>query len=572
MTQSARGTAGDRSRWREWWRGRSMLGTILAISAFLASFAPSLLPNGWFFQAVVAGLSAASAYALGVLVAFLLRPVVRFLGVRFVVEPRRRRLVLGLAWLLVAALAVVTGWQQRQDRVLTAELVNMSPPTLSEDLASYLGGVVIALVVVLLVVLVRVALAGSRWVLRLALPGWAARVLAVVVVVGLIGFLSSEFLVRRTLEAVAAGATQLNETPPPDLEAPSSPLRSGSPGAAQPWSDLGYNGQRFTAAGPSAEDIEQVTGRPAQDPIRVYGALRDGMSLEDVADVAVRELERTGAFDRSTLVVIGTTGRGWVDEYNVAAVEYLTGGDSATVAMQYSYLPSPVALFTSRTAPTEAGRLLFDKVYQLWKDRPVDDRPRLYVSGESLGAYGATAAFDDADEMLSKVDGAVWIGTPSFTPLWRSITDERLRGSPIVSPVYEQGRQIRFVTGAAELDQDAYGREYGRWLRPRAVFLQHASDPIVWWTPGLTFDEPDWTREGAGTDVNPDLRWWPLVTFWQVAIDQAAANAPPDGHGHVYEDDMVPVWDAVLHTPSRDAAELAGIVEALQAADPENKS
>ncbi len=347
--------------------------------------------------------------------------------------------------------------------------------------------------IVLLVVLVRVALAGSRVVLRLALPTWVARVVAVVVVAALVAFVSSEVLVRRVLESVAASAAELNETPPPDLEAPTTPLRSGGPGSAQPWSELGYNGQRFTAAGPTAEDIEAVTGRPAMDPIRAYGALREGMSLEDVADIAVSELERTGAFDRSTLVVIGTTGRGWVDEYNVGSVEYLTGGDSATVAMQYSYLPSPVALITSRTAPTEAGRLLFDKVYELWQARPAEDRPRLYVSGESLGAFGGTAAFETAEEMLSKVDGAVWIGTPSFTPLWRSITAERLRGSPLVSPVYEQGRHIRFVTGAAGLDADAYGREYGEWERPRVVFMQHASDPIVWWAPELAY-------RGAGLD------------------------------------------------------------------------
>ena len=286
------------SRWRGWWRGRSTLGTVLAILAFLASFAPSLLPRSWFLQAVVAGLSAATAYALGVLIAFLLRPVVRFLGVRFVVDPRRRRLVLSLTWVLVAVLVVVTAWQQRQARVLTAELVEMPPPSLLEDAAAYLGGIVIALVIVFLVVLVRIALAGSRMVLRLALPAWLARALAIVVVAALVAFLSSDVLVRRLLESVAASATELNDTPPPDLEAPTSPLRSGGPGAAQPWSELGYNGQKFTAAGPTAADIEAVTGRPATDPIRAYGALRDGMSLEEVADVAVSELERTGAFER----------------------------------------------------------------------------------------------------------------------------------------------------------------------------------------------------------------------------------------------------------------------------------
>ncbi len=565
-TRSPASTEPSRSRWSRWWEGRSAFGALLAVTAFLVSFSPSLLPRSWLFQAAAAGLSAASAYAIGVLIAFLLRPVFTFLGIRLVVEPRRRRLVLGLGILLVIAIVVVTAWQQRRDRVLTAELVDLPPPTLLDDVRAFLGGAALALVIVLLVVVVRVALAGSRLVLRMALPPWVARVVAVVVVAALIGFASSEFLVRRSLESVYAAAVKLNETPPPDVDEPTSELRSGGPGSIQPWSELGYNGQNFTASGPTAEDIEAVSGQPAKEPIRVYGALRDGLSLEEIADNVVTELERTGAFDREVLVLVGTTGRGWVDEFNASSVEYLTGGDSAIAAMQYSYLPSPVALLTSRRAPAEAGRLLFEKVDAALSSRPAGERPRLYVSGESLGAFGGTAAFEDAEDMLAEVDGAVWIGTPSFTPLWRSIVAERLPGSPEVTPVFEQGRNIRFVTGGGGLDEDAYGREYGPWQEPRVAFLQHASDPIVWWSSRLAVQEPDWIREGVGTDVNPELRWWPLVTFWQVTLDQAVANDPPPGHGHIYEDDLIPVWDAVLNTERTPAEDLDRVVTAVRAA------
>jgi uncharacterized membrane protein len=526
--------------------GRSALGTLFALAAFLVSFSPSLLPRGWLFQAAATGLSAACAYALGVLVTFVCRPVIDYLGVRVTIDPRHRRLVQVLATVAVVTLVSVVTWQQRQGRVATAGLVGMAPPTVVDDLLAVSGSLAIALFIVVIVVVVRMALAGSRIVLRLALPAWISRVLALVVVISLILWASNEFLVRRTLESVSGAAETLNETAP-DTEPPSSPLRSGGPGSTQPWSELGHNGQKFTAAGPTAVDIKEITGQPAQEPIRVYGSLRPGMSLDEVADTVVRELERTGAFERSTLTVIGTTGRGWIDEYNVASVEYLTGGDCATAAMQYSYLPSPVAFLTSRQAPAEAGRLLFDKVYAVWKARPADDRPRLYVSGESLGAFGGTAAFDDANDMLAHVDGAVWIGTPSFTPLWRSITAARLPGSPQVSPVFDQGRHIRFVTGPGGMDHDAYGREYVAWQRPRVVFLQHASDPIVWWSPGLALRQPDWIREGAGSDVNRSMKWWPLVTFWQVTLDMAVSNDPPAGHGHVYADDVVPVWNAVLH-------------------------
>lgn len=551
--------------------GRSGFGTFLAVVAFLVSFAPSLLPRTWEFQAVAAGLSAATAYAAGALVESLVRPFLSFLGLRVVVEPRRRRLALGLVVLAVLALVAWVGYEQRQGRVLTARLVDMPPPSVRDDLLALGGGVVVALVVVLAVVALRIALAGSRVVLRLALPAWVARVVALVLVAAVVVWASNQFLVQRTLESVSAAAARLNDTTA-DVPPPTSSLRSGGPGSTQPWSELGFNGQNFTARGPDAAAISAATGRPAREPIRVYASLRSGMSLDEVADNVVAELRRTGAFDREVLTLIGTTGRGWVDEYNVASVEYLSDGDTATAAMQYSYLASPIAFLTSREAPAEAGRLLFDKVYAVWRELPEGERPRLYVSGESLGAFGGTAPFRDADELLAQVDGAVWIGTPSFTPLWRSVTAERLRGSPQVTPVYDQGRHIRFATDPDGLDRDDYGREYGEWQTPRVVFLQHASDPIVWWSPSLALQEPDWIREGAGVDVNPDLRWWPLVTFWQVTLDMAMANEPPAGHGHIYQDDLVPVWDAVLHSRRTGSEELGRITTALRAAAAEAPS
>ena len=38
--------------------------------------------------------------------------------------------------------------------------------------------------------------------------------------------------------------------------------------------------------------------------------------------------------------MVTTTGSGWVDPASVDTFEYLSGGDSAIVAIQYSYLPS----------------------------------------------------------------------------------------------------------------------------------------------------------------------------------------------------------------------------------------
>jgi uncharacterized membrane protein len=66
------------------------------------------------------------------------------------------------------------------------------------------------------------------------------------------------------------------------------------------------------------------------------------------------------------------------------------------------------------------------------------------------------------------------------------------------------------------------------------LYIQHPSDPIVWWTPDLIFQRPDWLAEPPGYDRLPSMRWFPFVTFWQVSADLTNAAGVPDGHGHNY--------------------------------------
>ena len=85
-----------------------------------------------------------------------------------------------------------------------------------------------------------------------------------------------------------------------------------------------------------------------------------------MADTVVAELQRTNAFSRSVLAVFTTTGTGWVDDWSAQSIEYLSNGDSAIAAMQYSYLPSALSMMTDRETPREAGKALFDRVYAVW--------------------------------------------------------------------------------------------------------------------------------------------------------------------------------------------------------------
>jgi uncharacterized membrane protein len=66
------------------------------------------------------------------------------------------------------------------------------------------------------------------------------------------------------------------------------------------------------------------------------------------------------------------------------------------------------------------------------------------------------------------------------------------------------------------------------------VYLQNASDPIVWWSPRLALRAPGWLQGPRGPAVSPAMRWYPLVTFWQVTADMADSTSVPPGAGHVY--------------------------------------
>jgi len=198
------------------------------------------------------------------------------------------------------------------------------------------------------------------------------------------------------------------------------------------------------------------------------------------------------------------------------------------------------------------GRLLFDAVAARVTALPAGRRPKLYASGESLGAYGGNGAFDSSQDMLDKVDGALWTGTPSFTPLRASLTAARDAGSTTVDPVIDGGRHIRFAGDAGQLTADQYGHALGTWEAPRVVYLQNNTDPVAWWSTDLLFRTPAWLDEARepGTPMSR-MSWMPFVTFWQVTGDMAVANTVAGGFGHRYfETETVPAWSGILGLPA----------------------
>tara|TARA_R110001592_G_C13017549_1_gene737252 strand:+ start:207 stop:563 length:357 start_codon:yes stop_codon:yes gene_type:complete len=69
---------------------------------------------------------------------------------------------------------------------------------------------------------------------------------------------------------------------------------------------------------------------------------------------------------------------------------------------------------------------------------------------------------------------------------------------------------------------------------------------MVWFSPSAAWHQPEWLSEPRGPDVSPGLRWYPIVTFLQVAFDLPMATSVPLGYGHNYSpSSYIDAWVAV---------------------------
>lgn len=529
------------------WSGLSTLGLIFGLVFFCFSMTPSLLPRPWYLQAIASGLCVVLGYGGGVLTSWTLRK----LG--FKAWSDRTRLILRRV-LTVAAIVLIPlfGFLGARWQAEVRELVQVT----ESDGGYYIFVLLIAFLIArLLLGAVRSFRRLVRWFGRWAsrwVPLPFAKLAATLVLLSVLITLVNDTLVPRLLSAANQSFSISDTGTPAFVERPTSTHRSGAPGSLVRWEDLGREGRTFVASGPSVQELAEFTGGEVLEPIRAYAGADSAPSLRAQADLVVEELNRTGAFDRSVLVVATTTGRGWINEAAATSVEYLWAGDTAIAGMQYSYFPSPVAFVLDTGTPPRAGEVLFDAVRDEWLQRPVDDRPLLLVAGESLGSYGSQGAFGSLDDVLAKTDGAVWSGTPRFTELWQEVTADRDPGSPEQVPVLDDCAQVCFADSPADLPTDHH---------PQVVYLQHESDPVVWWSTDLLFSRPDWLAEPAGPDRSSAITWFPLATFWQVSMDMLFSSSMPDGHGHHYGLELVDAWAAVAPPPGWTAED----TEALRA-------
>ena len=527
--------------------GLSFLGVIAALAMYAVSVSPSLMARSWAWHAVASGILVACGYVAGVVVQNVAQLVIRLTGLTISAsEPVELgfRIGIGALFALWWIYAVIQSYRRARK---AAALVNMPGETFGEYLLGTEGAVVVSWMLLRIVG----ALNGLCWMLIASLdahmPRPAAIVVSMVILFAIMFFLTSKVILRGGIGFFRRKAEQLNMRTARGIYQPVVPERSASPASSVTWESVGGQGRVFLGRGPSRLDIAQVCGGVAMEPIRVYSGMPTGGSgIEQAAATVVAELHRTGAFDRAVILIAASTGSGWVDEWQVQPLEFLTRGNCATASLQYSYVPSALNWLTGLEPAQEASAALFAAVRAELDLMDEADRPALFVCGESLGAFASQSVFESFEDVLARVDGALWVGTPSFTPMHAALTAARHKGSPEVAPVVHNARRVRFVNEPSDLRTDLYGRELGPWGFPRVVYAQHPSDPVVWWTNKLIWTQPDWLRERAGRDVSMNVEFTRFATYIQVLADLPVAGTAPGGHGHTYHEELIPLWRGIL--------------------------
>jgi len=510
------------------WHSFSTSGLLLGTLFFAASLTPTLLPRSFLTQGVLAGCSLAAGYGIGVFGRWLWATME-------LPQPKGRLLRLAklAAATASAGVAVIFLWQAAQWQNSIRELMQLEPVDTAHPVEVALIALAVFAIVLALARLFQLTL---RFVARRVsrfLPRRVSNVIGVVAAVVLFWLIVNGVLFRVALRMADASYQQLDKLIEPETRPPAHPLKTGSVASLLAWHELGRAGREFISLGPTREDIGAFSGQAALEPVRVYVGLRSADTVEARAKLALEELKRVGGFERPVLVVITPTGTGWVDPAALNSLEYLHDGNIASVALQYSYLGSWLYLLVGADYGADAARALFKEVYGYWTTLPRGGRPRLYLHGLSLGAKNSEMSMDLIEVLGDPFAGALWSGPPHSSRLWRSFTDRRNPGSPAWLPRFRDGSFVRFMNQ----DGEAAGPDSApnaAWGPIRIVYLQYASDPVTFFDYRSFYREPDWVLPPRGPDVSPQLRWYPVVTLLQLALDMLMATTAPIGHGHVY--------------------------------------
>ena len=550
-TDSAEPEAGGGSTkmpWRTSLFRRPTWGALaFALLFWWESLSPTLMPRTAVSQAAVSAVCIGAALIIGTFVGWCFHHLLRRFGREVPASIRR------IVWMAVAGIGVVviiaglivwTPWQNEQRDLMSLDHLSAT---------SLIPLVLLTIVLTAFLVIVgRVVWRGiralNRWISR-RLPRTAATWVTIIVVLLVVNWVASN-----AFEGFDAWArTQFGEVDngtEDGVVQPQDPTLSGSPDSLIPWDTLGSQGRTFVGRATPEDQLKAFAdagpGREVKRPIRIYAGLQSADDAEGRADLAVKDLERAGGFDREILVVTTVTGTGWVDPDAARAVEMMYGGDTAMVAIQYSFLPSWISTLVDADVAQAAGSELFNAVAERWNELPADSRPKLVVFGLSLGSLGAEAAFVGHDvrssvaNMVSRTQGIFYVGPTNGNRIWQQLVGARDAGSTSWLPIYRGGEHVRFANRIDELVPAPTD-----WDGTRILYLQHPSDPVTFWSFDTIVREPEWIQSPTGYDVPDRAHWFPFVTWAAGVADLSAGFGAAPGFGHDYTTAYVAGWAAV---------------------------
>ncbi len=504
-------------------RRYSTPGLLTGTVFFAFSLTPSLLPRTSFVQGLISGCSLSAGYGLGVGGNWLWN----YLGLPEIKGKLRRNLkVIFTVFCTVLAFFFLwwaNGWQNS-----IRELMGMEKTAGFHQLVIGLVSLGLFLLVLGLAFIFRRTFQLLSTKLQKFISRPVSNLLGLGAAIALFWIVINGVFFAFLLRVADSTYRAFDSVMDPEVESPSTPIHPGSSASHLEWEGMGRSGRRFVSRTTKVSDIKEFTNKPVKTPIRVYAGLNNGETPEERAELVLRELQRVNAFHRSILVLVTPTGTGWVDESAIAPLEYLHRGDVATAAAQYSYLPSPLALWTRESYGVETAREVFRSVYGYWKERPEGERPKLYLFGLSLGALNSDRSFDFYDIIDEPFSGVLWAGPPFRSETWQSITERRKPESLAWKPRFRDGSVVRFANQNGGLDEGK-----APWGSFRIAYLQYASDPVTFFNPDIFYRTSSWMEGTTGPDVSSELRWFPVVTGFQIGADIAFGHAPP-GYGHNY--------------------------------------
>lgn len=503
--------------------------------AAVDSFRPTLVPRSTGHQALLFGLSAAIGYGVG----GALRQAIRAAGLRhpFTTHPAAR------AALFSASVAGSTPLIAKRAKQEESAHADWGVPPMNPAVATAQGTLIAGAVVGGSIAAGKgIAAVGTALHGRFGGPQpiWTVGTVAATAAAGrqVLPIAKTEVYKRLSMAGRKADAAF---TAPPV-----SRWVSGGPGSLIDYRTLAREGSRFVHLAAAADTISAITGASAKAPIRVFVGVDSAPTVEERVELAIAELTRLGAFERSAILAISPAGTGYANPVPAEALEMFTGGDCASVVVQYGVLPS---MFSEAAVPEAAA------TYRLLTDRLAGQGPRLFGYGESLGAEAAQKAWTlepsllQSDGTFEGLTAVLMAGTPAGTGIRRSV-----EGKPGVF------RADRWQDLPRPLP-----------VGVRTWLLDHDADPVTRFEKSLIWRRPDWlAQQPRGRGVPAEMAWRPLLTWLQVGFDVARATQPQLGKfqsaGHDYRADLAPLVRAAFAPEASDEL-LARVGEELVASE-----